>query len=564
MNEDLARSFRRWFNDGPDDSTLDRIYQSCSSAIQARGTSWPVAIVSLLIVFLSCGITWRLGLPHTSIYGHDIFTLLDGSWRVSQGQIPHLDFYSAFGPIFYFMQAAGLLLAHYHVEGLVYGTVVAGLVLGVWGIAIIRARLNAVASLFAVAFLILFWLAPFPLGDPYYLPSFAMQYNRLGYTILFLVVVELFGEIREEPSRFDWGGVSTGIALGCLLFMKANFFAVGAVITAGAYVLRVRTIRHAAFVIAGWLIVFCVIASYLHWDLLAFWNDLRIAAGARQTRFHEIKDSIRTAIRNVTAIVAILGLAGLALFQRKGARLAVLPCLKQPLFIALLLLAADFVLSLSNQQRFGFPLTIAAIILFVDQLCRTEVAPSAPQWSAARPALLLVMAVMVLPFIMDTVNAWAIQITVRQNTALATAARVNAAPLVNLVFDDHTDPVWGQSEANGHILTSHINDGLQLIREHSGPEDRIACLCYDNPFPYALLRPPMEGGAAFYDYGTNFTERFAPSAERILGNADVVVYPKAEIEAPTTGTLLKICRTILSERYHTIAESRDWILLKKN
>lgn len=73
----------------------------------------------------------------------------------------------------------------------------------------------------------------------------------------------------------------------------------------------------------------------------------------------------------------------------------------------------------------------------------------------------------------------------------------------------------------------------------------------------------MEGGAAFYDYGTNFTEQFRPPAERILGNADVVIYPKAEANGPTVGTLLKVCKTILSERYHRVAESRDWVLLKK-
>jgi hypothetical protein len=560
----MASSLRRWFNSDVDDSTLDRAHRSFTLALQAPGSSWPIAAISLLIVFVSCAITWGLGLAHTSIYGHDIFTFLDGSWRVSQGQVPHVDFYSAFGPIFYFTQAAGLLLAHDHIEGLVYGTVLSGLVLGVWGIAIIRARMNAVAGLFAVAFLILFWLAPFPLGEPYYLPSFAMQYNRLGYVLLSIVVVELFGKIREQPSRFDWGGLSTGIALGCLLFMKANFFAVGAVITVGAYVLRLRTRRHAAFVIAGWAVVFCVIASYLRWDLLAFWNDLRIAAGARQTRFHEIKDSVRTAVRNVTPVVAVMGLAGIALFRPKRVRSGVLPCLHRPLLIAILMIAADFVLSLSNQQRFGFPLTIVAIMLFVDQLCQVQIESESPQRSAAGPALLLVMAAMVLPFIMDTVNAWAIHITMRQNTDWATAARINSAPLVNLVFDDHSDPVWGQSEANGHILTGHINDGLQLIREHSGPNDRIACLCYDNPFPYALLRPPMEGGAAFYDYGTNFTERYTPSAERILGNADVVVYPKTEIDSLNVSTLLKICHSLLSERYHTVAESRDWVLLKKN
>jgi hypothetical protein len=146
---------------------------------------------------------------------------------------------------------------------------------------------------------------------------------------------------------------------------------------------------------------------------------------------------------------------------------------------------------------------------------------------------------------------------------MATAARLDAAPFADMIFDDHVDPVWGQSEANGHLLTNHVNDGLALLRQNSGPNDRIACLCYANPFAYALLRPPMEGGAAFYDYGTNFTERFRPSAERILGNADVVIYPKAEVNSPTVGTLLRICQSDLSKRYRPAAESRDWVLLKK-
>ena len=563
MNERFTRSLRRMLAGDHDVSLSGRVQQGVSAAIGARGQTWLVATVSLLIIAISCAVTWRLGLPQMSIYGHDIFTLLDGSWRVAQGEIPHVDFYSAFGPIFYFVQASGLLFAHYRVDGLVYGTVFAGLVLGLWALAIVRVRLSALAAVLSVAFITLFWLAPFPIGEPYYMPSYAMQYNRLGYVLLFIIVVELFGSARDEQPRWDWGGISTGIALGLLLFMKANFFVVGAVVAAGAYVTGAKRIRHAMFVIGGWLIVFSAIAIYFHGHLLAFWHDLRIAGGARQTRLNEVKDSLRTPIRNATAIIILAGLALVAALHGKKQTSRMPPCLRRPLLITLLVLAADFVLSLSNQQRFGFPLTTLAIILFVDQLCRLDFDEGRPAYVGAQPVLVLVMLAAILPSIMDTVNAWAIEVTMRKNTVLASAARLDAAPFADMVFDDHVDPVWGQSEANGHLLTNHVNDGLALLRRNSGPNDRIACLCYANPFPYALLRPPMEGGAAFYDYGTNFTERFRPSAERILGNADVVIYPKAEVNSPTVGTLLRICRSILSTRYRPAAESRDWVLLRK-
>ena len=494
MSERSTRPVRRLLSEDWQNALSDRLCRALAASIDTRGNVIPAAILSLLIVTVSCLISWRLGLPQMSIYGHDIFTMLDGSWRVLQGQIPHVDFYSAFGPVFYFVQAVGLSMSNYRVDGLVLSTALAGVLLGVWSFAIMRNRLSGMATVLGVAFVAFFWLAPFPIGEPYYMPSYAMQYNRLGYVLLFIIVVELFSSINKNLSRLDWGRFSTGIALASLLFMKANFFVMGAALVAGAYLIRVKKRRHAAFLVAGWLIVFGAIMVYFHGHLLPFWHDLRTAAGARQTRFDEIKDSIRTPIRNAATIVPILGLAVFAMLRRREPLTESLPCLKQPAFIALLILGADFILSLSNQQRFGFPLTDVAIILFIDQICRVEVKDRTDAYLGTVPALLLVLIATVLPGIMNTVNAWAIEVTMRKNTVISIAARVDAVPLADMVFDDHVDPVWGQSEANGHLLTTHVNDGLTLLRQNSGPRDRIACLCYANPFTYELLRPPIEGG----------------------------------------------------------------------
>lgn len=65
--------------------------------------------LALLLAFLSYhAIT---GFMPTVAYGHDIFVSLDGGWRILNGQRPHLDFFTALGPIWYLLTAAGLKLS---------------------------------------------------------------------------------------------------------------------------------------------------------------------------------------------------------------------------------------------------------------------------------------------------------------------------------------------------------------------------------------------------------------------------------------------------------------------
>jgi len=63
----------------------------------------------LLIVFfagmaLICGATVFIGAVPTKVFGHDIFVPLEIGWRVINGQRPHLDFTSAWGPLWFYLR----------------------------------------------------------------------------------------------------------------------------------------------------------------------------------------------------------------------------------------------------------------------------------------------------------------------------------------------------------------------------------------------------------------------------------------------------------------------------
>jgi hypothetical protein len=556
-----------------------RSYSACHSRILTAaaylllidGVNIGSRSLSLVLVFAACSVPLVLGLPHTSMYGHDLFILLDGGWRVLEGQRPHVNFYSAFGPVTYLIAAAGLWLGKLRVEGILYATVAVGVVLGVWATAIASVRMKAWSAVLFTSFTVLFWLAPFPLGEPYYLPSYAMQYNRLGYALLSIALVELFvpASLLPQTRRFsDWGGLSSGAVLALLLFLKISFFAVGFVLVAAAFALFRRSWRNTLFLIAGFLLVCLVLLSYLHWDIPAIWTDWRTAAHARTTRFHSSGDPFRTIFRNLVEITTLASLAVLAMLfdlpRRAGREVWTDGRLTS---FVILLLSADLLLAIGNTQRSGFPLSLVAALILANSICSRYA--DVPQYSRdlylhGSIVVFLVGVLALLPYMTDTINGWGV--VLMRNVARHSTVpnvRLDASPLRELKLDDHDDPAADLGANNGALLVNDVNEGLSLIRSHSDHKESVTCLCFSNPFSFALLRKPAEGGSTFFAYGTNFTSQFTPSASRILGDAELVIYPNQSVGDDRIEALLRICRADLAKHYRPIARSEHWILLKK-
>jgi hypothetical protein len=509
--------------------------------------------------------TVLLGLPQMAVYGHDTFNFLDGGWRVLQGQIPHVDFYSALGPVYYFLWAAGFKMAHGRVEGIVYATAMAGVVLGIWAFAVARKRFGALCATFCTVFLICFWLAPFAIGDPFYLTTYGMQYNRLGYVLFSIIFIELFGVADQNRGQeLEWGGLSSGLALGLLLFLKANFFIVALVPIAFVYLFRIKGTRHGLFLLCGFLAVLGPMSGYLHWHLGSFLADLRIAAGARAAQKNTLlKALIFIPSRNLATFLVVSGLSLLAQSRPGGEGKHAFPSLKRSLVWLLLVLGCDFVLASSNMQGSGLPLSLIAILLLVDQLIRQWGPQELQVQRVIAMCLFVVLTAMVLPQITDLANAWGVEYASFRWPGTR-GSHIDAAPMAGLGFKDHSDPVWGLTWDNGRPLTERTNDGLALLRRNTSANERIACLCSANPFGYALMKDSPRGGSPFFDYGYNFNESSAPTAERIVGDADVVMYPKQEGDSPTIATLRRICEPLLSKNFRIVAESEQWVLLRRN
>lgn len=523
-------------------------------------------LASALAVLFCCAVTLKIGLPHIATYGQDMFIMLDGGWRIFNGQRPATDFYSAFGPVSYLLTAAGFALSAQAPLGLVYATALTGLLIGCWTVLVVWRALPIWAGLLSVTYLVLLCLAPFPIGEAFYLTSYAMQYNRLGYALLSLIILEQFGTARS-----DIRGLSTGVAAAILLFLKINFFVVAVILIATAYTITSGKKKHLTYLMLGFSLVAVCMFWYLRWDSVSMIRDITTAALARRGRIRGMGEPVRILLRNVTEIAALAG-AGYVVVQsqlvnRSWAKVQGAWGTAGVWNIVSFLVAiflADFLLALSNTQRYGFPLTLIGILVMSAQLSIRSPEPGRIAAGLRQAALPILAVVMLLPPMVATVNSWSIIWAERLRPPESPLAFVATPILSGLLFDDHADPTGLDHEANnGQPYISFINEGLDLITRNSGAADRIACLCFSNPFSYALLRKPPAGGSPFFEYTTNFTETYAPSARRILGDAEIVMYPKGRSEFSRLNILLNLCEPELSAHYRKAAESENWILFHR-
>ena len=171
-----------------------------------------------------CGTAVFIGAVPTRVFGHDIFFLLDNGWRVINGQRPHIDYASPWGPVSFLIVGLGLTVSRYTADGIGYGNALFGLLIGLWSYRLGRDRLEPTPHILMSLYLVGLVLAPYPLGRLFIYSSHAMVYNRYGYALLGLVMLESFHTVEgRRREKEEWiGGVSSGAAAALALFLKIS------------------------------------------------------------------------------------------------------------------------------------------------------------------------------------------------------------------------------------------------------------------------------------------------------------------------------------------------------
>jgi hypothetical protein len=535
-------------------------------------TAWqgPKALTSarLLFIFFSglvliCGVTVLIGAVPTRVYGHDIFVPLDGGWRVLSGQRPQIDFTCGWGPVWFLVEGLGLILSRHSIDGVGYANAIVALIVGTWSFFLGRHRLAALPRILLGWFLAALVAAPYPLGESPFVPSHAMTYNRYGYALIAVILLECVALARgaEDGSDQGWlGGLSTGVALSLALFLKASYFCVGVVlIVALALLLRRLAMPRVLAIALGFSFVSTCILAYLRFDVAAVLGDLYMA-GATRAGVLSRKIILANASHTSIVLVALLVLAITLLLDDRiprwrGVRLPV---------VATLLFFADVGLLSTNGQAHGFPVSAVFAILMLNEIAKNQQSlPLARRRSDTllMAAVLGLAALLLVPqFASDMAGLgyglWS-KHKVSNDPSLPRFTSPNLEPLV--LYDNSSRP-----QSNGVAFVNYVNDGVALLQVESRPGETIITIDMTNPFSCALERRPARAGIESPTYHLNIDDDHRPSDGRFFGDADIVMVPKRPaVDAVNFVGFYQVYKPGLKRRYYLAAETPFWWMYRR-
>ena len=516
----------------------------------------------LLCLLIICGGTAFVGAVPTRIYGHDDFFLLDNGWRIVCGQRPHLDFFSPWGPVMFLVVGIGLGLSNASADGIGYGNAIFGLIIGLWALWLSRGRLASATRFILGIYVTLLVTAPYSLGKSPLLSSHAMVYNRYGYALLGLLLVECFQRMEgpEQDAGEMLGGISTGAVVAIALFLKASYFAFSLPLVAASFLFGRPSIKRFFGLALGFSIVLFAMLTYLRFDIRTVVEAFWMAAGARSKALYLSTMNLQM-ISQVPALLTVISIRFFGTRHMKP--VASWLGSHHWLFWTLLVFASDSLLMLSNLQLFAMPLLgVFAILIAGRVIAERQLLPvTEARTELSRHIFVLVMcALLVVPQIASDLVGLANGVFQKAHPSTTMGlVRFTESHLASLLLYDGAS----HKEANGSVYTNYVNDGVALLRKHCDAKDRVLTMDMVNPFPYALKwRPPL-GGIAAIAFNYTLSAHCRPSFDAYFGDATVVMIPKRPAQARFfIDEFYALYRPHLLERYQLYAES-DWFWLYK-
>jgi hypothetical protein len=517
---------------------------------------FPVCLIGI------CGTAVFMGAVPTRVFGHDTFFLLENGWRALNGQRPHIDYASPWGPVTFLIVGLGLTLSHYTANGIGYGNALFGLLIGLWSYRLGRDRLEPTPHILMSLYLVGLVTAPYPLGRLFLYSSHAMVYNRYGFALLGLVMLESFHAVEGRGrEKEEWiGALSSGIAAGLALFLKFTYFFGAALLIGGSASLREPSRRRLVGIIVGFSLAGIALLAYLGFDIEAILRDWIMAVGARSQSVSLLELGRKFSV-NIPYLLLIIYLSIRGSFaaetislKRRNFRL---------LHLGALAFATDILMVFGNQQTTQLPLSIMFSLTVVNQVvARNRALPEqeADHLRHSRRVTLFAAGLFFLIQFASEYSGLAYGALQKARIAnLPSDIRFTEPRLVPLLlFDGPYDP------GNGSQYVAYVNDGIRFLRKNTLPSETVLTIDMINPFPYALGRRPAIGGISAAVDRYTLSDNYRPSYDEYFGTTDVVLVPKR----PSTGGdirkgFYRIYESALRDRFRVAAESDMWYLYRR-
>jgi len=520
----------------------------------------------VVFIILLVGAILYAGPVPQAWFGHDLFAIMEGGWKILHGSRPYIDFDTLMGPFTHLIMALGLAITGPTPRAFPVATVLTLLPLAFFCWRECSARMQPLTAFLTAAYLCLVWTGPSPLHFDFWETSYAMNYNRQSYTLLSLLAIVLLMPSRRNQRN---NGVAIGLLLALILFFKITYFVAALILLLPL----VFIVRYSASEIRKGLIAFSLIAiPTLMWlggpaGIAAMWSTYASAAKAREPALVVYGIDLLGLELRGPLVITLLAVQCLVWLQR--GRKDLQPITARRLPVNYLYIEAFIVLATAsfaemggcpNAQIFDIPLLGAYNIILLDRMLRaTPIVPALKirfvYWLGIFCSGLIYVTLAVTPLVGI---GWAVgERAYPENYPGDTVIDSPGFQDIKFVSDRGTG-----SYPPGVTYVTKINDGLNLIRKHAElAHARVGVLDFSDGLSLPLQRPSPPNMPLGFHYGVSLNETTYLPPEHIFKGCDVLMIPRyVDYDNRTVPCLLTVYRDYLDKHFTQIDQSRFWNL----
>ena len=500
----------------------------------------------------------------------DTFLFLDGGWRILNGQRPYADFATGLGPVTFQIVAFGMLLSKGGPAAIDFGFIYAGLVLGIWCWFLCKERLERPAGIMLALFVALFTFSPHAIGSRPSILTYASIYNRLGYALLVLIVVEAVRPTRYPNDRVNLAsGISSGVCCSLLFFVKPTFFLVAVFILTSSFLfIDRRSVKRRIGLLVGLATPSLAMLAYLRFDIASLMHSLTTVAASRvQAKTGDVRLDIGLYPFFKHAFDKIEYLVGLLLL---GLLVSVLPLPRRvpglwndwwPLVAALAICGIEPLFLMTNGTQESVPLLGVFALLLVSEIYAWH--RNASYGDRRKYGLMCGTGTIggLLLFLPNASGDVSSLVYTAAQTAFGPRPTAYFGPSrLQALATREVPSDWDEPSNDKYIR--QVNEGMALIRKVSDPAESVFTLDYVNPFSYALARKPAVGGGPYLGSAL-FNSSRMPSPDWFLGQVDILMIGKDPPYPERVAWLNGMFGKYIEERFIVAAESPSWYLLRR-
>lgn len=513
---------------------------------------------------------------YVNVMGFDDVLFLDGIYRVSSGQIPHLDFKSGLGAFNFSIAALINIYFDDIITSFLYFKLFLALLSMMLATYMIRTRLNSLLGI--IGLILIGLLVNVPLVDVHLQEmwiSDAMYYNRFGWGLVSITALFYLDDIKKHNKHlYIYDTLVLSIILIVSFYMKITYFVVIVALLSYFYLLHKRqTFIYAAIIFVLVLAAIELMYPGIHY---AYFLDLyQMLLASKQSNLLGLKTVIDRNFYTILNYILFLIIIFLTVKLNPDEKSKIY------LFTTIIGLMALYLALNNAEKEMGATLQIAMIIVYT--LCYNRHYKTI---SIKENGLLLLFIIFsitptiwwhgksIVQYYHDTHTFYPFYYKL-ENSEFDT---INRVKMVEGYYDDFKRLSRGEKPYNtlhkikmnsSHrvakqsIYQSHywysVLDGSRRLKEVMSQYKRgkVITLSFANPFAFILQLEPVQGDTLWYHYMRNYNKKvYWPYTEN-FANADYIMEAKYSFEIPIEG-LDEIYMPFIKKDFVIVDDSPLW------